>query len=504
VTAKPSYISLANASSLVLGSGIDLKANRLVVGGVEKTGTVTFGQGTVTVEAPEGVVWTGADGGSWSDGANWAGGVAPAAGATADLSSAEGQTINVDTAVGVAKIVCKTSGTVTLSAAGGSFAFPDPGSVDVGEGTRLVMDAPAKVVGKTYFRKYGRGTLVLAGGIASATANSSAYCTAVQGIVEVQCAATDIRFFCESQDVGAGLGTVVIGEGADLSVRSSAGGGWCSKSGDAVQNGGTIDMTTPATDWAKMYFPFCAVKSDAAASAKRMTYTFNGGLLKIPSIHESSFYTPNDGFRGGDFVFVQNGGTANFRHFYLTKDATQKGRYELNGGTLQTLWGLKADDGGYGIALNGGRIEVAETTEALFPNRKAVELGGDVTIQTAAGKTATVPCDLAGEGTLTVEGPGTLKTTVPLSGVKSLTVNGGKLDLGGEVAATNLVLDAGATLNLGFSGTQTVRRLTVDGRERGRGVYSEATGATLKGRLTGPGTLVVLEGKDPGFSLLVR
>jgi len=505
VTAKPSYISLANASSLVLGSGIDLKANRLVIGGVEQTGTVTFGQGTVTVEAPAGIVWKGANGGNWSVGSNWEGGSAPGAGTTADLSFAEGRTINVDTAVGVAKIVCKAPGTVTLKASGGSFSFPDPGSVDIGEGTRLVLDVPVKVVEKKYFRKYGRGTLVLAGGVVSATANSSAYCTVVQGVLEVQCAATDIRFFCESQDGGAGLGTVVIGEGADLSARSSAGCGWCSKSGDAMQNGGTIDMTTSAKDWTDTtYFPFCAVSSGMAASAKRMTYTLNDGLLKIPNFHETSFYTPNDGFRGGDFAFVQNGGTANFRHFYLTKDATQKGRYELNGGTMQTRWGFKADVGEYGVALNGGRIEVTDTTTALFPDRKAVTLGGDVTIRAAADKTVTIPCDLAGDGSLAVEGPGTLKTTVPLSGVKSLAVKGGTLELGGETTATNLALTAGAKLKLDFNGVQVVRRLTLNGREKGAGDYSVASGKTVGGRLTGTGTLRVLEGMDQGLVILFR
>jgi len=38
-----------------------------------------------------------------------------------------------------------------------------------------------------------------------------------------------------------------------------------------------------------------------------------------------------------------------------------------------------------------------------FPDRYAVPLGGDMTIQTATGKTTTASCDLTGEGSLTVE-----------------------------------------------------------------------------------------------------
>lgn len=504
VTARPSFISLASAASLVLGSGIDMKANRLVVGGVEQTGTVTFGQGTVTVEASGEIAWKGANNGLWSVGSNWEGGSVPGANATVDVSSAEGKTILVDTAdARVNQIVCRGSGTVTLKASGsGSLAFLDDtvsGGVEVGEGTRLLLDAPVKVQAKKSVYKTGRGTLVLEGGIAASAA--TAYFWAGQGVLEVQCAATDMRFHSWSQGMGASLGTVVVGEGADLSARSSAGAAWGTPSGDAIQNGGVIDMTTPAPVWTLTgYFPFCYADPNWMVCTNTATYMLNDGIVRIPNFFASSFYADP---QVGDFAFVQNGGTASFGQFQMTRKAGHKARYELNGGTLQIKSGFYAPLGDYSIALNGGTIE-AVGTQVFCPGRKSIELGGDVTIKPSADVTVTLPCDLAGDGALTVDGLGTVKTLLPLSGVKSLAVKGATLDLGGEVAATNLVLSSGAKLNLGFTGVQVVRRLTVNGREKAAGDYGVASGKTLNGRLTGAGTLRVLEGNDLGLMFLVR
>ena len=181
VTAKPDYVSLASESSLALAEGVDFKVGRLFVDGVERTGTVQFGSGTVTVEQPtDRAVWCGTTGGAWNTAANWKGEAVPTSDDLVSLALADGQTIAVDGAAAAAGLDCTTPGVVTLSGSA-ALALPAGAPVTVAGGVTLVLDAPLSLAGTIF--KYGAGTLVLGKDVSAAAA---ANIRVVEGAVDVQ------------------------------------------------------------------------------------------------------------------------------------------------------------------------------------------------------------------------------------------------------------------------------------------------------------------------------
>lgn len=518
-TAVPGEIDLAAEGSLTLGAGVDITARRLVVGGVERTGTVSFGSGSVTV-APlaAGVVWTGADEGLWSVGSNWEDGTVPTGAVTVDLSQAGGRTINVDAAsVNVTGIVCNAHGTVTLAAAGGSFAFPNGTCLTVGEGCTLVLEADAKLAG--YFYKFGTGRLLVRGKVTSATApnaltSDTSFLVTAEGETEFRGEGAGIRLWTEDG------GTTIIGEGAVCTNRVTAN-VWKrwdhAVHGQIVQNGGTLDLTDLLPNFKTSgYFALGLLWNGTGV------YTLNDGLFRGPGVRMGFAWSGSS----GTFTFRQNGGTAIFQDLLLGGDMeTVSDTYELNDGTLVLDYGISSGTGTYRLALNGGRVESSRDGN-LFPGTHAAQLGGRVTFATRANTTAVLPCDLAGEGELVHEGPGTLHAAVLLSGPSRIEQTGGTLMLDAPVAATNVVVAAGGldvtrsgtvfpddcVLELGeatsvaldYSGEVTVGRLRYRGNEVAAGVYGVSAGRTIHGVVSGTGTLRVLEGHASSTMIIVR
>jgi autotransporter-associated beta strand protein len=124
----------------------------------------------------------------------------------------------------------------------------------------------------------------------------------------------------------------------------------------------------------------------------------------------------------------------------------------------------------YGLASNGGLLTLSGSGNGLI--RKAI----------------------SGSGGLTKTGNGTWTLTGANSYIGTTTVHGGTLSLGNGSANTNLadtanlILAAGATLHLNYSGTDTVNALTVGGVAKPPGIYSSSNSNFI----TGPGTLTVL------------
>ena len=524
VSATPACLNLASADSLVLGANSSFTVSRLFIGGVEQTGVHTFGSGTVTV-APtdEGNVWTASNGGAWSGAANWLNDTPPTV--AADFSRAAGQTVSVDVAASLTGLVCRAAGTVTLTAGeNGSLTFQPDAVIVVDQGATLVLDVDLALAG--YLYKVGSGKLVVRRKVtstqepASLTADTSFFVTRA-GETEFLGEAAGVRLWTVSNQTSGQTAKTVIGAGAVLTNYATVNAAWQLKgdgavNGGVVQRGGLVDMTKMLPNFRQSNLFAFSNPSGGSGS-----YTLEDGTFRLSRTTSSSFF-----WMGaiGTFTFRQNGGLADLTGLRLAHDdGRQIGHYVLNDGTLQLQTGMTFSTGDYTITLNGGRVEVTGTT-ALFPAKNAVTLGGCVTFATADGVTATIPCDLAGTGTLVHEGPGTLRATAMLTGPASIEATGGALVLAQPVAATNIVIGgevdletdnllnpatdlaitSGGLLNLEGAGETVVRTLTVNGIVRGAGVYGEPLCKTCSGAVIGTGTLRVLEGHEAGAVIILR
>jgi autotransporter-associated beta strand protein len=183
----------------------------------------------------------------------------------------------------------------------------------------------------------------------------------------------------------------------------------------------------------------------------------------------------------------------------------------LQGGTLHTPY-IKTTSapwttvGNDGVVLNGGTLfatanssDFIQTWNPGWGNRNNVGVGtGGARIDTN-GFEITITKTLqnhGGSGSLTKSGEGKLSLTAANSYTGPTTVLGGTLSLGNGSSNSNLADSAavnvahGATLQLNYSGTDTVNALTFGGIARPPGVYSAANSAFI----TGPGTLTVSTG----------
>lgn len=195
---------------------------------------------------------------------------------------------------------------------------------------------------------------------------------------------------------------------------------------------------------------------------------------------------------------------------------------ELNGGTLETpsirVANRDLNEAGPGnindahLIFNGGTLKAIGVDNANFitlygdtangpnPVQVAYIQSGGAIIDTNA-RNIGIQAKLLGAGGLTKQGAGTLSLTAPNSYAGSTTLNAGTLSLGNGTANTNLadsasvILATGSTLNLNYSGTDTVNALSVGGTSKSPGIYSSANSSFI----TGTGTLTVLTGPPSDY-----
>ncbi|WP_035613283.1 LamG-like jellyroll fold domain-containing protein [Haloferula sp. BvORR071] len=182
------------------------------------------------------------------------------------------------------------------------------------------------------------------------------------------------------------------------------------------------------------------------------------------------------------------GGAVNYTPTTTTSNCAKP--IVLNGGTVSTSGGpfLSVSLPG-GIQLNGACTLIAERT--------AIYSGPSGPVPTA---NLTVNGVVSGSGSLTVGGYGIVSLQAPAyTGDTTILAQPGNYYLRGRLslgapglADTSTVSIAdGAFLNLGFSGTDTVRRLFINGVQQQPGVYGSSH---VSGRIMGNGTLTVTEG----------
>ena len=476
-----------------------MTVKRLVVGGTDYApGDYTFGSGTVTVAARSN---------SWLNGT------------VGDLSfMADGTTTTVDAATTLSSLTYDPAAAGETNAlTGAALTFEDGAVIHVEKGATLVVGTDVVFGGKV--TKTGWGEVVFNGavsGVASPTESSDAddprWLTVREGGATFDGAVQGVRLMtCGSVDADDPP-VITLTENCTVSNYAIVLTAWAVTSeacrGETHQKGATVDYSggiyttviSGGSNW-------CLTNPHVGGYGR---YVLDSGTLRSSNNKHLSFVY--DSVALGSFEFVQNGGA-----FILPKDFMFARRndgvkftYTLNGGRFEF--------GGYLSAayvpscsimnLNGGTY-VANASDTIMRESITLNMTGTNTFEVASGKSLTIANDTTGAFAIVKTGAGSLVLdgTLVLNG---LDVQSGTVTLTDKMqtfansdAALSLV--AGTTLNLDYDGELSFKTLTLDGSERGAGVYSATEGSARVQRvLAGNGSLRILEGIGPGAVIIVR
>lgn len=287
-----------------------------------------------------------------------------------------------------------------------------------------------------------------------------------------------------SQTVGAlsGAGAVAIGAGCTFTVGAGDGSGEFSGS---LSGTGALAKTGTGTQTLSGSSSF----SGATFVLGGTLAVTAGGVLSTP---EAGMVVASTG--SGNFVLA--GGTVTTQAVILGHDGGSANAV-LNGGTLTTgeiaRWSVTS-----GIVFNGATLRALADTSVLlngFTTGSAEIQAGGLIIDTN-GFTVSTVAELSGSGTLTKTGAGSLSLAGAFGHTGNTVVAAGTLSLGSARLADSgqVSVSAGAVLHLAFSGTDTVRALTLAGVQHLSGTWGGiGSGAQHESALiTGPGLLVVV------------
>ena len=482
VTGCPT-IEVPADDALVIAADTTVSAVRVTVGGTplaEGTYAGRFGAGTLVVSSamPDDSAWTGAAGdNAYFTADNWKSGTVPnGTTAEADFGNAvfaEATTIAVGDDLTLKTLTAPgcAAGLTLKIADGKKLSLVDAGEIVIAVGHTLTIDGtvelptPATSVKKVSVR--GGGKLVLKGAVVNASANKdfSKYTPrliAREGSeIELRCTTEGgVQFYAATEDTYAPVPSkVTVAEGADVLLCDIP--SWYSVSGDLSRSG---------------------------------AFSVDGGRVEFAA--------------GANFSRAMMGDLGeSFETTIPLQTVT------LNGGEFVTPQGVRcwnpAVRGKNTFVLNGGVWR--QTVDCVMADADLrVELTGDATLDVPAD--VSFEADLPGAGTLTKTDVGQVALSGSAEGVTNLTVAAGSVSLG-AVAAGSIPMEAtvnlaktGATLDLDYEGTATVRELWIGGRQRAKGLYSSETAPQPKwmSYFTGIGSLLVTEGDLPGVLLLVR
>ncbi len=530
---------VSQASDVYVPADTTITVRRFLVGGVEQAaGSHAVNGGTIVVapQTSDDFVWTGGATGDWSAAANWtAKGVPQTASDAVDFGQsclASETAIRLDTDISLAKLSYShpQAGASLTIGAGGVLMFPDNAEIHVPAGNTLVFDCEIHAAG--YLYKKGTGKVVFRGKVRSVTppeslTSDTSFLYVSEGEAEVQGELAGLRLWVDAAGVLPNAPRAVIGAGAVLTNRTSVNIAWKGeepRSGEVVQNGGRVDLSITTPNFEK-------VKCWAWGFTKggRIQYTLNDGYFAMSASPWGNQMCWNRGY-AQTFRFVQNGGEAVFRDFYMGDGAGSDHLFELNGGVLRLAGPFltRADSSGQArIALNGGVVRLDFSGGEVIPSVYETMLGGvSVWEETDASKSYYLSSRVGGEGVIVHRGEGLLDFRAPVGIDGGIEVEAGRLALSAETSATNFVvrggslefvnvsaadipetsvvsIDRGAELRLADTGEIVVRRLYLGGQSRAAGVYG-ATAPRGGDYFTGNGTLRVLEGTEAGTIIIVR
>jgi len=227
----------------------------------------------------------------------------------------------------------------------------------------------------------------------------------------------------------------------------------------------------------------------------KTTVTVKDIVIEGGSFLADHFSTINNTYPGT--ITIHSGGSLDFGSTFLVLDqsvtpATCAKPIVFNGGTISASGGPF-----HGLSLPGG-IELNGPGGTLIAERFISYMTSNGPLPTANISVGGV---VSGSGSLIVGGSGIVSLAQAPAYTGDTTIlaqpgNGylrGRLSLAAPgLADTSTVSIAdGAFLDLGFSGTDTVRRLFINGVQQQPGVYGSSH---ISGRILGSGTLTVTEG----------
>lgn len=419
--------------------------------------------------------------------------------------SANDYTVSGGTIVGGGSLTKSGSGTLTLAQASGSNSFS--GALNINGGT-LRISALNRIGGGASTRpiQLGGGTLEYTYTVSNAetsdtipltlnSGNSGIKITGsyVTGSVNAPSAAVTLRLGAPITGSGnlekSGPGILAIGKNSVTTLGNTF-------TGTLSVTAGALDIRNP----------------DALGDTSAGTLLSNA-QLELFSFNQNAgvtFDAEPITVSGSSFIRTKNEDVDSDIQHVLTGPIT------VNPGSVVGIASPKA------VSLSS---TIANTINATSPNISSLELSGTVTtgagsvlklgltpsivlpvVQANAPQTVLISGGLTGSGSVETQGAASSKFTLAdpeYSG--NTTINGGILSLAADNssndASTVTIEASGATLDLDFTGTDTVKSLFIGGVQKAAGIWgSAASGApNTDERLTGTGTLTVTNG-PAGFA----
>ena len=250
------------------------------------------------------------------------------------------------------------------------------------------------------------------------------------------------------------------------------------------------------------------------------TFTMNGGTLLVNTAftiaNDVDTTATTDGIQNVTGIFNQSGGTATIgtlgspvnllmgNHLDAANSGLANATLNLTGGTLNVFGDIKEGN------LGAGTITSFLTLDGTTLDMKGNSIGTSgalIDTLTFASGTLQNVASINGNGGLTKTTPGTLLLSGTIAYVGDTAVSEGTLTLSsanpGNDASTVTIADAGATLNLTYTGTDKVDKLFIGSIQQANGVYGKSGSVPpIIGipQITGDGTLTVGAVTPAGFS----
>jgi autotransporter-associated beta strand protein len=514
----------ASAGDITLAQSVDAGASGLAVSGAHDTTISGVVSGTA------GLTKTGT-GALTLNGANTVSGATTISGGTVNLAGTISNSLY--------SIVANTSGNAMLNIAGGTFlAAYNPANI---YNSSLDVGTAAGAVGEI---QMSSGSLFVAKQLGIGTGNYGVYnqsggSTTIGGFIALGATANGAVFTQSGGTLAMTNAPVTIGYSSTASravmnltgnavftIQGAGNGLWPGEVGTGVLNlsgnallvitndGIELGRGNAAGNGTANLLGGVAMVNSVYQGNGSGTLNFNGGTLRA-NTNTTTFINGLSAayVYGGGAVIDDGGYTVSASQPLLAP--TGYGVVSIpvsNGGTgyiappVVTLTNISASGSGATAVANvsGGTITSITVTSPGRGYGSGDSLG--VTLSGGGGTGAIIGTPVLGLNTgggLTKLGAGSLTLSGANTYVGNTTVSAGTLSLSQATLNTNstVTVASGAVLNLGFSGTNAVAGLVLNGVSQAPGIYNSTTGSPY---ITGAGSLLVPSSVGPAMPYLTN